>query len=165
VPEARGGLSLIVAADVVRDTSDQQQLEPMIRRSVENLQQTPALVLADRGYDNSAHIEAVEQSYRTRVVCPPVRNAQRKENRNSRYYKWERQRRQKRDEREARFETAEEKALYQQRNTTVEPAFGIIKDALGFDRFHLRGLEKVRTEWVLVALAFNCRRIGAAQRN
>jgi transposase len=164
VPEARGGLSLIVAAEVVRDTSDQQQLEPMIRRSVENLQQTPALVLADRGYDNSAHIETVEQSYRARVVCPPVRNAQRKENPTSRY-RWERQRRQKRDERQARFETAQEKALYQQRNTTVEPAFGIIKDALGFNRFHLRGLEKVRTEWVLVTLAFNCRRIAAAKHN
>ena len=37
--------------------------------------------------------------------------------------------------------------------------FGIIKAALGFRRFSLRGLTKVRTEWTLVTLACNLTRL------
>ncbi|GBQ45822.1 transposase [Acidomonas methanolica] len=51
------------------------------------------------------------------------------------------------------------KTLYALRRQTVEPVFGIIKSAMGFTRFHLRGLANVATEWTLVALAYNCRRI------
>ena len=43
--------------------------------------------------------------------------------------------------------------------TTVEPVFGIIKEALGFRRFHLRGLAKVNLEWTLVRLAYNIKRL------
>jgi hypothetical protein len=45
------------------------------------------------------------------------------------------------------------------RKQTAEPVFGIINSALGFTRFHLRGLAKVATEWTLIALACNCRRL------
>jgi transposase len=48
---------------------------------------------------------------------------------------------------------------YQQRQQTVEPVFGIIKQALGFRRFSLRGLAKVRLEWTLVSLAYNLKRL------
>jgi len=48
---------------------------------------------------------------------------------------------------------------YRQRQQTVEPVFGIIKQALGFRRFSLRGLEKVRLEWTLVTLAYNLKRL------
>jgi transposase len=59
----------------------------------------------------------------------------------------------------AKLETDDGKARYKKRKQTVEPVFGIIKSAMGFTRFHLRGLEKVATEWLLVALAYNCRRL------
>ncbi len=48
---------------------------------------------------------------------------------------------------------------YKQRQQTVEPVFGIIKQALGFRRFSLRGLGKVRLEWTLVTLAYNLKRL------
>ena len=51
------------------------------------------------------------------------------------------------------------RALYRLRQQTVEPVFGIIKQALGFRQFHLRGLEKVNGEWLLVCLAYNCKRL------
>ncbi|GBQ94707.1 hypothetical protein GLI01_29070 [Gluconacetobacter liquefaciens] len=51
------------------------------------------------------------------------------------------------------------KTLYALGKQTVEPVFGIFKSAMGFTRFHLRGLANVATEWTLVALAYNCRRI------
>lgn len=43
------------------------------------------------------------------------------------------------------------------------PVFGIIKSAMGFTRFRLRGLLNAATEWSLVALAYNCRRINRLQ--
>lgn len=43
---------------------------------------------------------------------------------------------------------------YRLRQQTVEPAIGIIKSILGFRQFLLRGVDKVRTEWMLVALAY-----------
>jgi hypothetical protein len=51
-------------------------------------------------------------------------------------------------------------SLYKKRKQTVEPVFGIIKSAMGFVRFRLRGLRNVATEWALTALAYNCRRIA-----
>ena len=51
------------------------------------------------------------------------------------------------------------KAIYALRKQTVEPVFGIIKQAMGFRQFLLRGLENVSLEWTLVTLAYNVRRI------
>jgi transposase len=59
----------------------------------------------------------------------------------------------------AKLQTEAGKSRYQKRKQTVEPVFGIIKSAIGFTRFHLRSIEKVGTEWLLVALAYNCRRL------
>ena len=42
---------------------------------------------------------------------------------------------------------------YKPRQQTVEPVFGIIKSVLGFRRFMLRGLGKVKLEWTLVSTA------------
>jgi transposase len=59
----------------------------------------------------------------------------------------------------AKLETEDAKARYALRKQTVEPVFGIIKAALGFARFQLRGLVNVTAEWSLIALAYNCRRL------
>jgi transposase len=55
--------------------------------------------------------------------------------------------------------TGQAKAKYKRRKCTVETVFGIIKNVLGFNRFLLRGIEKVKTEWLLVSLAYNCKRL------
>ena len=60
---------------------------------------------------------------------------------------------------QAKLETKDAKARYARRKQTVEPVFGIIKAAIGFTRFHLRGLANVTAEWTLIALAYNCRRL------
>ena len=59
----------------------------------------------------------------------------------------------------AKLESEDGKARYKKRKQTVEAVFGIIKRAIGFTRFHLRGLQKVAAEWLLIALACNCRRL------
>lgn len=60
----------------------------------------------------------------------------------------------------ARLETEDGKNRYKKRKQTVEPVFGIIKSAMGFIRFHLRGLNNVANEWRLIATAYNCRRLA-----
>ena len=63
-----------------------------------------------------------------------------------------------------KLKTAEGKAIYRKRASTVEPVFGIIKSVLGFRQFLLRGLKKVSGEWNLVCLAWNLKRLHVLQR-
>jgi hypothetical protein len=57
-----------------------------------------------------------------------------------------------------RLESAEGKAVYAMRKSTVEPVFGIIKSVLGYRQFLRRGLKNVNAEWTLVSLAWNLKR-------
>lgn len=45
------------------------------------------------------------------------------------------------------------------RKQTVEPAIGTLKEHIGFRRFHLRGLAKVKGEFALLCTAFNLRKL------
>jgi len=49
------------------------------------------------------------------------------------------------------------KAIYAKRKELIEPVFGIMKEQQGARRFLLRGLANVRSEWLLLAAAFNLR--------
>ena len=51
------------------------------------------------------------------------------------------------------------KSIYALRARTVEPVFGIIKQAMGFRQFSLRTEDKIRGEWTLVCLAYNLKRL------
>jgi transposase len=51
------------------------------------------------------------------------------------------------------------KLIYGLRKSTVEPVLGIIKEALGFRQFSLRGWVAVAGEWGLVCLAYNLKRL------
>ncbi len=60
-----------------------------------------------------------------------------------------------------RLKTQSGKAVYAKRKSTIEPVFGIIKSAMGFRQFLLRGMEAVKGEWDLVCIAFNLKRLFA----
>lgn len=51
--------------------------------------------------------------------------------------------------------------LRAKRSTEVETVFGIVKQNMGFRRFHLRGQDKVNTEWGLVSIAHNLKKLAA----
>ena len=51
------------------------------------------------------------------------------------------------------------RAAYAERKWLSEAPYGWIKHVLGFRRFSLRGLAKVRCEWDLVCLALNVKRL------
>jgi hypothetical protein len=58
-----------------------------------------------------------------------------------------------------KLRTKKGKQIYKKRKETVEPVFGIIKHVIGFRQFMLRGIEKVNTEWSLVKVAYNFKRL------
>jgi transposase len=58
-----------------------------------------------------------------------------------------------------RLRTVEGKEIYAKRKSTVETVFGIIKEVLGFRRFHLRGMDAAQGEWNLVCMAWNMKRL------
>jgi transposase len=157
------GCLLVVAADVVQAANDKQQVAPMLNRlgalpgelgEVETL-------LADTGYFSAANVEACVAAKIDPLIAmgrqlhhPPLA------------------------ERFApaspppdnptpvaamahRLKTPEGRTLYAVRKHTPEPVFGIIKSALGFRQFLLRGLDNVRGEWTLVTMAYNMKRMFA----
>ena len=60
-----------------------------------------------------------------------------------------------------RLRTVEGKKIYAKRKSTVETMFGIIKEVLGFRRFHLRGMDAAQGKWNLVCMAWNMKRMHA----
>lgn len=54
-----------------------------------------------------------------------------------------------------KLQTDQSKFRMIRRSASVEPVFGNIKQNLGFRRFHLRGLEKVKGEFNLMCIAHN----------
>ena len=61
-------------------------------------------------------------------------------------------------QREKRRDPAKQ-ALLRQRKAIVEPVFATIKQAMGFRRWTVRGLENVRTQWALLCTALNLKKI------
>ena len=157
------GSLLVVANDVVQATNDKQQVAPMLVKlgalpeelgKVENL-------LADTGYFSETNVQACVAAKIEPLIAmgrqphhPPL------------------------GERFApappapdnptaveamahRLKTPGGRALYALRKQIPEPVFGIIKSALGFRQFLLRGLDNVRGEWNLVTMAYNMKRLFA----
>lgn len=59
-----------------------------------------------------------------------------------------------------RMKTALGKAAMAIRRSTVEPAIGILKAQLGFRQFSLRGMEKVKGEFLLLCGAYNLKKLA-----
>ena len=154
------GPQLILAVDVTRTPSDQ----PMFAQTVLGMKGgagLPGIVLADAGFASGPAVERLKsegieplvaiaktQPHRPYDFRPPPDP---RPNRNI-TEPW-------RLEMKAKLETDDAKAKYKLRKQSIEPVFGIVKSAMGFTRFLLRGLDQVKTEWSLAALASTCRRL------
>jgi transposase len=60
----------------------------------------------------------------------------------------------------ARMASEPARALYNQRPRIAETTFGILKSVMGLRQFLLRGLEKVKIEWLWAATAFNLMKLA-----
>ena len=155
------GSMLVVAVDGVQAPNDKQQIAPMLDKIgalPEALGEAETLV-ADTGYFSAANVEACDKAGIDPLIAmgrqphhPPL--AERFEEAPSAP--------ENPTPVEAmahRLKTPEGRKLYALRKQTPEPVFGIIKSALGFRQFSLRGLEKVRGQWSLVTMAWNLKRM------
>ena len=155
---------LIVATHVCQQTNDRQQLAPMadlIKAAVPTVEE----IVVDTGYDHAGQIDRVERAAKVKVYCAPQEAAAQEGTPKGRMSRARKRSMEVRTQMKERAASERGKELLKMRSMTVEPIFGMIKTVLGFKRFSLRGLEKVSTEWELVALAFNCRRIARQRGN
>lgn len=158
------GSQLVLATQVLNTPSDANQLVPAVEQ-VQNSVGAVQRVLADGGYVNADGFEGVQQ----RGVEPFVAISDEEQNVRQYDYRPPREPRVKKlkDPRliamREKLRSGEGREIYAKRARTVEPVFGIIKAALGFRQFLLRGLPKVRVEWDLVCLAYNMKRLHSLQ--
>ena len=153
---------LIVTSDVTTDANDMHQIQPVLdaldtlpegalaSESDEEEDVARVNLLADAGYCSADNVEACETA-NVDAYIPSGRNGETEEP--------------KTVESEAvtqmveRMKTDDGQALYRRRKSTVETTFGCIKHAMGFRYLKLRGLHGAQTEWQLVCLAWNLKRL------
>jgi transposase len=157
---------LIVGQRVAQASNDQEQLVPTVRAI------PPAVggvkeVLVDSGFVSEAAIRQLERDAQDQPTGTTVLAAVKRERHGRTVAQLERRADPPAPPAQApwlermayRTATAAGRARYKLRQQTVEPVFGILKEALGFRRFLLRGLENVSLEWTLVTLAYNFKRL------
>ncbi len=157
-----GACQIIVACDVSDATNDKQQAEPLALATLATLAQaglerpkdergaTQAIpATLDNGYYSEAAAQALEDLGFTPYIATGRQKHHAPEAEASDVPATTQERM------AAKVQTPEGKALYARRKVIVEPVFGQIKEARGFRRFLLRGLEKLRGEWRLVCLTHN----------
>lgn len=161
-----GAYQIIVACDVTAEANDKQQALPMAQLTVANLEQAGIERLKDAegvvekipgtydsGYYSAAQAEAVEQ-----LGFDPYMATDRQRHHALEADVSESPKTAK-ELMAAKVRTPEGRALYARRKVNVEPVFGQIKEARGFRRFLLRGLDNIRGEWSLVCLTHNLLKI------
>ena len=158
------GSQLIVGNRISQSAGDRAELEPGVE-CIDERTGKPSSVSTDAGYVNGDMIERVQTKAGVEVYC----SVHREDAHSERHYdyrpkkKAERKPRAIRDRRiiemGEKLKTEEGKEIYSRRNHTVETAFGIIKEVMGFRNFLLRGFEKVSGEWELVCLSYNLKRL------
>ena len=155
------GSLLVIAADVTQAPNDKQQIEPMLDKiaALPDELGTAEALLADNGYFSEGNVNACAAAGIDPVIAmgrevhhpslaerfaaappPPEQPSPLAAM-------------------EHRLKTPAGKQLYALRKQIPEPVFGIIKSALGFRQFLLRGLDNVRGEWNLVTMAWNMKRM------
>jgi transposase len=145
-----GACQIIVAADVTQQAVDNGQLVPMLGLVQANLGVLPEKVSADAGYFSEANVTA-DLLDGVELFIPP----------NQRESSDAQPGGQGRPKNKAALAMREKlasevgKDVYRMRKAIVEPVFGQAKEARGFRRFVLRGIEKVRDEWRLICLGHN----------
>jgi hypothetical protein len=156
---AVGESHIIIATGLSNMAADTPYIPVMIARTEQALRAPPRSVTADNGYYSEENVlsalGAGVQPYfavgRERRTWPPSEESagappdQDAKN----WMSWQ-------------LKTKEGREQMRLRKCKVEPVFGVIKQAMGFRQFLLRGLTKARGEWTLVCLAYNLKKLHTA---
>jgi transposase len=153
---------LIVGHHVGESPNDKRELSKAYDSIPEEVGK-PEVLIADAGYASEAEIQAVEgktdlyvsvhsedahyerqYDYRPTEKIKPARAAPKSQT----LLKMK-----------EKLETDAAKAIYRLRSQTVETVFGIIKEAIGFRGFRVRGEANIASEWELVCGSYNLKRL------
>jgi IS5 family transposase len=145
---------VIVATNVTQEANDKRQLKPVLAKLKENTGGSkPKKVSADSGYFSEENVNTLENDTIDAYVATgkerhsqPVLPARRGRIPGDATIK---------ERMSRKLRTIKGRCTYSKRKQIVEPVFGQIKQARGFRRFLLRGLEKVHAEWDLICLTHN----------
>lgn len=149
---------VIVSREVVADQRDAPRLLPLLDQAREHLGRHAREVSADVGYCTEDNLRGLSRRRIRGFVATgrhkhgdrgpsPARNWS---------SRWT-------CAMSTRLKRGGRRSRYRLRKTVVEPVFGQIKECLGFRRFLLRGLERVRAEWSLICTAHNLRKLLQAR--
>ena len=151
---------IIVAAAVTNQAADAPHLIPMMEQVEANVDEMPEEVSADAGYFSEQNVQWLLQR-RINPYIPPEkqRHSERRRAKSPRgpIPKGATLR----DRMRRKLQLKRHAERYRKREQSIEPVFGQIKEARGFRQFHLRGLEAVNGEWVLVCLCHNLLKLYA----
>jgi transposase len=157
-----GACQIILACDVTDATNDKQQAAPLAQATLATLAQAgieqpkdesgdvqliPATL--DNGYYSEGAVQALEDLGFDPYIAPGRQKHHEPAAEASAAPTTAKERM------AAKVRTPAGKAVYARRKVIVEPVFGQIKEARGFRRFLLRGLQNIRGEWRLVCLTHN----------
>jgi transposase len=144
---------VIVGRNVTQESNDKKQLKPLVEDVKTKAGYKPDKVSCDSGYysdDNVAYLESEDidgyiatgrQKHSDKVQ--PVPRGRIPQDATSK------------ERMQRKVRTKKGRETYSKRKQIVEPVFGQIKEARGFRRFSLRGLENVTCEWDIVCLTHN----------
>ena len=140
----------MIAAELTTDSPDFGHLEPMVRAAQRELRAVdladPGVVVADAGYWHQRQIETVVADGIQVLVSPDssLRRGARPGWTGGLY-----------DFMRRVLSSEGGRALYRQRQATIEPVFGQLKFNRQIRRFQRRGRAACRSEWRLVAATHN----------
>jgi Transposase DDE domain len=145
---------VILAHHLSNNAADQDALGPLLDAVTTNTGATPAEVSADSGFCSEANLaDLAGRGIRGYVATGRAKHPDGGE-----------------DQRRGplvsamrlRLRRAGRRSRYRLRKQVVEPVFGQIKGARGFQQFLLRGIEKVKHEWALICTAHNLTKLARA---
>jgi transposase len=150
-----GQAQIIVAVDVTQQSTDNDQLAPMLEQTERNAGARPQAASADTGYWNPEQVEKIQ----AQGIDLHVATGKQKHGETSQPIQGEpidaSVEPSLRERMRQKLASQAGREVYRMRKAIVEPVFGQIKECRGFRRFSLRGLVNVRGEWKLVCLTHN----------
>jgi transposase len=154
------GAGLIISNTVSAQGCDAELLHEVLEPIERQFGQAAKEVVVDTGYESAQRAYEIEKNLGTKVTYPPRATQASESPGKKKHSRTQRLVRHMRHLIKKRAESAHGQWLRKRRQTVAEGAFGFIKQTMGFKRFSLRGLKKVQTEWQLVCLAFNIRKLA-----
>lgn len=150
---------VIVAQILTNQPPDYEHLVPLVEQTRENLDAYPKTLTADAGYWGEVNGEFCEKAEIDAYIS--TRRRKHREHQGAQATEPDARppppaaKTPRGQAMEAKVKSESGREAYAKRKWVVEPVFGQTKEARGFRRFHLRGLQKARSEHSLLCTGHN----------